>query len=295
MGTSGQLDFLALDDAYAIAYVEASMARMPTWQMEPAAPATKVERKDPQLLGILASAENAALGELELDVFAWIVTAWFVTGRPADGQVKASYSQIARALYGKAEGGRQYELIDQALRRLRKVILSLSVLEFVGDQEVWEEREDLNVLHQLKTRRRLRGGEDPTVGRITLALDGWLVQQLDAQTVVALAWQVIRKLSGRSKRLALYLAAHASAFAPITQHTERLEIELCTAFYEELGISAARERDRRGSVTRAASRIAEHDPRYNRLDVVKIKNGKYVLRADRPTGGAVLPLPARTR
>ncbi len=290
-----QLGLMDLSGEDAVAYIESSLARASHWQMEPSAPARDVERPDAQLLDMLASAKNAPLGELELDVLAWIVTRWLVSGRPGDGVLRASYSEIARALYGKAEGGRQYELIDKALRRLRAVIMSFSVLEVVDECEVWEEREDLGVLSALKTRKRLKGGDDPTVGRITLELDGWLVRQLDARTVVALAWPVMRRLSGRAKRLALYLAAHSDAFTRITAHTERLDVDLSDRFYEELGITAARERDRRASIARAAERIAQHDPRYARLCVTPCNEGGYLLRAERPIGATVLPMPARPR
>lgn len=290
-----QLRLLDLGDEDAVAFVPLALARSSTWQMEPSAPAMNVERPDPQLLNMLASARNAPLGELELDVLAWIVTRWFVSGRPGNGELHVSYSEIARALYGKAEGGRQYELIDQALSRLRAVLLRLSVLEIVDEQEVWEDREDLNVLRALRTRRRIKGGHDPTVGRIRLGLDEWLVAQLDARTVAALAWPVMRRLSGRAKRVALYLAAHGKSFEAITAHTERLEVELTGQLYEELGIRAGRERDRRGSVVRAAERISEHDPRYVGLSVEKLAAGSgYKLRADRSIGVDVLPTPLRS-
>ena len=59
---------------------------------------------------------------------------------------------------------------------------------------------------------------------------------------------------------------------------------------EEFGITAARERDRRGSVARAATRIAQQDPRYTRILVERSAAG-YVLRAERPIAADVLPLP----
>ena len=94
-----------------------------------------------------------------------------------------------------------------------------------------------------------------------------MVDQLDAHTVAAIAWQVLRGLSGIAKRLAIYLAAHSADFIPITGHTERFTVQLTEELYEEFGITAARERDRRASITRAAARIAEQDPRYTRLVV----------------------------
>lgn len=103
---------------------------------------------------------------------------------------------------------------------------------------------------------------------------------------------MLRRLSGIAKRLAIYLVAHGADFEPITRHTERFTVELTDEFYEELGVTAARERQRRQSVARAADRIAEQDQRYTRL-AVEPAGGPYVLRAERPIGGDVLLLPTR--
>ncbi|HTR72772.1 MAG TPA: hypothetical protein VMG80_04175, partial [Solirubrobacteraceae bacterium] len=108
----------------------------------------------------------------------------------------------------------------------------------------------------------------------------------------AIAWQVLRGLSGIAKRLAIYLAARSADFVPITRHTERFSVQLTDQLYEEFGITAARERDRRASIARAAARIGEQDPRYTRLTVERIA-GSYVLRVERPAGGDLVLLPAR--
>jgi hypothetical protein len=59
--------------------------------------------------------------------------------------------------------------------------------------------------------------------------------------------------TGIAKRLAIYLAAHFSDFRLITRHTERFVVSLTAQLYEEFGITAPRERDRRASLARAAT------------------------------------------
>lgn len=279
------------DDPEAAAYVERSLAASPVWQMAPKAPADQVSRRDPRLLDFLASARNAPLGEMEFDVLAWTITRWYQLGRPANGRISASFGDLARSLYGKKGGGKQYALIRSALDHLFNVSLDLSVIEFSGDHETWKRTKRKRIFQTLELRERVDPGEETADSGIELELASWLVAQLDTQTITALAWQVLRRLTGLAKRLAIYLAAQSHAFAPITAHTERLVVTLSDDFYDELGITAAREREKRASVARAAARIVEHDPRYSRLEVEAL-DGAYVLRAERPIGAEVLPLPS---
>lgn len=112
------------------------------------------------------------------------------------------------------------------------------------------------------------------VAYVELQLASWLVDQLDAHTVAAIAWQVLRRATGIAKRLAIYLAAHSGDFQAITRHTERFVVPLTAQLYEEFGITAARERDRRASLARAAQRIAQlDDSRYTFLTVERGPDG----------------------
>jgi hypothetical protein len=148
------------------------------------------------------------------------------------------------------------------------------------------------IIQELSIHEPMTGGTGKSSSTVEIRLGSWLVDQLDAHTVAAIAWQVLRGLSGIAKRLAIYLAAHAAEFKAITQHTERFSVELTDKLYEEFGITAARERDRRGSVARAAARIAEQDPRYTKLLVERSGvGGGYFLRAERPIAADVLLLP----
>jgi len=276
----------------AIGYLERSLASSPVWQMGARNLERQVARRDPRLLDFLANAKNAPLGELEFDVLTWTITRWYQAGRPSDGLLIATLGEIAYALYGRREGGMQYALIREALDRLFNVSLDLTVLSIEDGNERWLATRRRRIIQELSIREPLAPGVAKGASTLEIRLGSWLVDQLDAHTVAAIAWQVLRGLSGIAKRLAIYLAAHAADFHPITQHTERFLVELTDELYEEFGISAARERDRRGSVVRAAARIAEQDPRYTRL-LVERAGGAYVLRAERPLGADVLLLPRR--
>jgi hypothetical protein len=264
--------------------------------MGPRAPDTAVSRRDPKLLDFLASARNAPLGELEFDVLAWTITRWFQVGRPANGRLGASFGDLARSLYGKKGGGKQYALIREALENLYAVSLDLVVIEGADQTAVFKRTKRKRIIQTLEIRERIGEivdhGREASEDGIEVELASWLVAQLDAQTITALAWGVIRKLTGISKRLAIYLAAHSGDFSPITRHTERFVVEMSDGLYEELGITASRERQRRRTVSRALERIAEHDARYSLL-TVEAAGESYVLRAERTIGADVLRLPGQ--
>jgi hypothetical protein len=171
------------------------------------------------------------------------------------------------------------------------VSLDLTILSIEDGNERWQTSRRRRIIQDLSVRERITPGAESGTSTIYLQLGSWLVDQLDAQTVAAIAWHVLRGLTGIAKRLAIYLAAHSGDFCPITRHTERFAVALTDELYEEFGITASRERDRRSSVARAAERIAHQDPRYSKLVVERAGDGYYVLRAERPCGGDVLMLP----
>jgi hypothetical protein len=295
-GPDGHQTVLALPELHpaepdAVGYLERSIASSPVWQMGPKAPERDVSRRDPRLLDFLASAKNAPLGELEFDVLTWTITRWYQLGRPPTGRLSATFGEIAYALYGQRQGGKQYALIRQALDHLYNVSLDLTVLSIEDGDERWQTSRRRRIIQDLSVRERITPGAESGTSTIELQLGSWLVDQLDAHTVAAIAWHVLRGLTGIAKRLAIYLAAHSGDFCPITRHTERFAVALTDELYEEFGITAARERDRRSSVARAAERIAHQDPRYSKLVVERAGDGCYVLRAERPCGGDVLMLP----
>ena len=287
---SARLVPLHPDDPVAVSYVERSLASTPLWQMAPRAPAGAVRRRDPRLLDFLATASNAPLGELEFDVLAWTITRWYQLRRPASGRIAASFGDVARGLYGKKGGGKQYALIRGALENLFNVSLDLSVLELRDGDELWRATKRKRILQTLELVEKVEPGRETAASAIELELASWLVSQLDAKTITTLGWHVLRRLSGIAKRLAIYLAAHSEEFQAITAHTARLTVALSDSVYEELGVTAARDRQRRASLERAACRIMDGDPRYSRLAVEAV-GGDYVLRAERPIGAEVLPLP----
>ena len=280
------------DNPEAVGYLERSLASAPVWQMGARTLERQVVRRDPRLLDFLANAKNAPLGELEFDVLTWMITRWYQAGRPNDGRLVATLGEVAYALYGRREGGMQYQLLREALDRLFNVSLDLTVLTIENGDERWLAHRRRRIIQELSIHEPMATGAVKSASTLEIRLGSWLVDQLDAHTVAAIAWQVLRGLSGIAKRLAIYLAAHSADFVAITRHTERFSVQLTDELYEEFGISAARERDRRASITRAAARIAEQDPRYMRLTVERIA-GNYVLRVERPAGGDLVLLPAR--
>jgi hypothetical protein len=279
------------DDAEAVAYLERSLAESPVWQMGARTLTPEVKRRVLRVGHKVQQAGIAPLGELEFDVLTWAITRWYTVGRPADGRLSATLGELAYALYGARTGGMQYALLREALDHLFNVSLDLTVLTVEEEgAETWLATKRRRVIQELTIHEPMNGSVPRQVATVEIRLGSWLVDQLDAQTVAAIGWQVLRGLGGIAKRLAIYLAARSGEFAPITQHTERLTIVLGDRLYEEFGITAARERDRRASLARAAERIAEKDPRYSRLTVDHTAAG-HVLRVDRPILGNVLMLP----
>lgn len=280
------------DEPDAVGYLERSLASSPVWQMGARNLEREVVRRDPRLLDFLANAKNAPLGELEFDVLTWTITRWYQAGRPPDGRLVATVGELAYSLYGRREGGMQYALIREALDRLYNVSLDLTVLSIEDGNERWLASRRRRIVQELTIHEPVGADVRKASSTLEIRLGSWLVEQLDAHTVAAIAWQVLRGLSGIAKRLAIYLAAHSAEFQRITAHTERFVVKLTDQLYEEFGITAARERDRRASMARAAARIAKADSRYGRL-LVEHAAGGYVLRAERPVGGDLLLLPAR--
>jgi hypothetical protein len=265
------------------------------WQMGARQLQRRIDRRDPQLLDFLASAKNAPLGELEFDVLTWAITRWYQSDRPADGRLVATVGDLASSLYGGRHGGMQYALIREALDRLYNVSLDLTVLTVEDGDERWMASRRRRIIQELSIHEHTVGAMTKSSSTVEIRLGSWLVDQLDAQTVAAIGWQVLRGLSGIAKRLAIYLAAHSDDFKVISAERVRLNLELSNELYEEFGITAARERDRRASIARAAKRILETDARYSRLEIERSADGAYVLCAERPHSAEVLPIPGHRR
>ena len=156
----------------------------------------------------------------------WTITRWYQAGRPSDGRLVATLGEVAYGLYGRRTGGMQYALLREALDRLFNVSLDLTVLTIEDGHERWLASKRRRIIQELSIHEPMAASVDKSSSTLEIRLGSWLVDQLDAQTVAAIAWQVLRGLSGIAKRLAIYLAAHAAEFAPITQHTERFTVNL---------------------------------------------------------------------
>jgi hypothetical protein len=206
----------------------------------------------------------------------------------------AAPGEIAYALCSGRQGGVQYKLLRESLDRLYNVSLDLTLVTVDDGDEKWIASKRRRIVPELTVHERVNGDVMRATSTVGLRLGPWLVGQLDADTVAAIRWQVLRGLSGIAKRLAVWLSACGADFQPITDHTEPFTVQLTDELDGEFGITAARERDRRASIARAASKIAETDPRYSRMVLERI-GGVYVLRVDRPRKGNVLQLPGPRR
>ena len=113
--------------------------------------------------------------------------------------------------------------------------LDLTILSIEDGNERWQTSRRRRIIQDLSVRERITPGAESGTSTIYLQLGSWLVDQLDAQTVAAIAWHVLRGLTGIAKRLAIYLAAHSGDFCPITRHTERFAVALTDELYEEFG------------------------------------------------------------
>ena len=76
-------------EARAEGRIDRSLARSPLWQLGGRQQRKRVERRD--VLGSIARADRAPLGEPELDVLTWLTQEWFDHGCPLDGKVRFTW------------------------------------------------------------------------------------------------------------------------------------------------------------------------------------------------------------
>src|SRR5512143_706200 len=128
--------------------MERNLAVFPGWQLGPHKARRRVERRD--FLGVIARADRAPLGEIELDVLTWLSRRWHEQGRHASGRVAFTLYELGQALYGsgKALGGRNNEIIREALENLHAVVITLSGVNVLTGQF---ERSFQSKVHILRT------------------------------------------------------------------------------------------------------------------------------------------------
>jgi hypothetical protein len=274
--------------------IERSLARSPLWQLGGRQQRKRVERRD--LLGAIARADRAPLGEPELDVLTWLTQEWFDHGCPRDGKVRFTWYALGRDLYGNARtgwspSGRHRELMREALDNLHAVVLtfrSIDVCE-AGDTmrrlhakvhilERVDDHEEVELLRQGE-------GSDIVVGAlrgqsVEVTFAPWLVDRLSAEGVV-LNWRTQRQLSGAAKRLWYELSARSGEFQPTGLPGEvELMFELTGDVFAAMNLQAARERDNRAVLATAARRVLAVDGHFRSIEIVRRDDG-YFLRARR--------------
>jgi hypothetical protein len=274
--------------------LDRGLAAFPGWQVGGQPQRRELERRD--LLGAIASVELAPLGESELDVLAWVTQQWFDQGQPADGRVKFTWFALGRDLHGggrrgfKPSGGYRANL-RSAVENLHAAVITLRAINVLSGEREDTLRSKVHILeavvdHQEILKLRLEDADNAALlgalrkDTVEVKLAGWLVDQLLRDAVV-LDWRTQRSLAGAAKFLWVQLRAYAHDFTPTAfPGCSELVIDATPDFYAGLDLNAARERDNRGSLVRAAARVVAVDPSFPAIDVLRRPDG-YVLRAVR--------------
>lgn len=276
--------------------IERSLARSPLWQLGGRQQRKRLQRRD--LLGSIARADRAPLGEPELDVLTWLTQEWFEHGSPLDGKVTFTWYALGRDLYGNgrrgwAPGGRYRGLMREALDNLHAVVLTFRSVDIdenggtmrrlhskVHILERVDDHEEIELLRQGE-------GSEVAVGAlrgesVEVTFAPWLVDRLLEEGVV-LSWRTQRQLSGAAKRLWYELSARLGEFEAtgLPGETELL-LEVTKDFYAAMNLQASRERDNRAALAAAARRIVKVDDRFRSIELVK-REECYFLRTRRAT------------
>ena len=291
--------------------IEENLARSPLWQLGGRQQRKSVQRRD--VLGAIARADRAPLGEPELDVLTWLTQEWFEHGQPLSGKVRFTWYALGRDLYssgrpGWEPSGRHRALMREALDNLHAVVLTFRAIEIDdGASTMRRMHAKVHILERVDDHEEielLRQGDGNQVaigalrgGSVEITFAPWLVERLAGEGLV-LDWRTQRRLSGAAKRLWYELTARGNEFQPTLFAGEReLTIELTDDFYAAMNLQAARERDNRAALVAAAKRVVALDPAFRAIDVIQT-DGRYELRTRKasptptvPVEGDVLPSP----
>lgn len=274
--------------------IESNLALFPGWQLGAQAQQKRIARRD--LLGAIARAERAPLGELELDALTWLTQEWYEQGSPRDGVIQFTWYRLGQDLYGH-DGGRQRALMQEAIDNLAAALITLRCIDVFSGTRSTTLRSKVHILEAVVDHEDvllIRDGdlEPAKVGQlrvdtVKVKVADWLVAQL-LDGLIVLDWQTQRRLGGAAKRLWYYLAARAPDFDPSRiDGQERLVVDVDGDFYAALNLQAARERDNRSALARAGDRIVAADRAYMAITVVRrATGGGYMLRVTRLTDDA---------
>lgn len=279
--------------------IESNLALFPGWQLGTKAQQKSVARRD--LLGAIARAERAPLGELELDALTWLTQEWFEQGSPVGGVVQFTWYRLGLDLYAREPAGRERGLIQEAVDNLAAAVITLRCIGVISGIRDVTLRSKVHILEAIEDHEDvllIRDGDldEGSAGSmradtVKVKLADWLVEQL-LEGLIVLDWPMQRQLRGAAKRLWYYLAARASDFAPAPGgDAESLTVAVDSDFYASLCLQAARERDNRLALSRAGARIVAVDPAYRTIDVARARTGGYVLRVVRSIEDGARPQP----
>lgn len=274
--------------------IDRNLARSPLWQLGGRQQRKNVQRRD--VLGAIARADRAPLGEPELDVLTWLTQEWFDQGQALDGKLRFTWYALGRDLYGPDRpgwlpSGRHRELMREALDNLHAVVLTFRAIEIDdGASTMRRMHSKVHILERVDDHEEIEllrqgDGSASAVGAlrgesVEITFAPWLVERLAGEGLV-LDWRTQRQLSGAAKRLWYELTARASEFEATLFAGEReLSIELNDDFYVAMNLQAARERDNRAALISAAKRVVALDSTFRAIDVIQA-GGRYELRARR--------------
>ena len=288
--------------------IERSLARSPLWQLGGRQQRKRLERRD--VLGSIARADRAPLGEPELDVLTWLTQEWFEHGSPADGKVRFTWYALGRDLYapgrrGWSPSGRHRQVMREALDNLHAVVLTFRSIDIEDDAgrmrklhskvhilERIDDHEEVELLRVGEGDRAIVGALRGQSVEVTFA--PWLVERLLEEGLV-LSWRTQRQLSGASKRLWYELSARLGEFVTtgLPGETE-LVVEVTHDFFAAMNLQAARDRDNRAALAAAAKRVLAVDDRFRSIELVK-RGARYFLRARRAPRAEAQTLPGLER
>ncbi len=270
--------------------MDRDLAQFPGWQLGRAAQKPSIARRD--LLGAMARAEGAPLGEPELDALTWITQEWYEQGLPVDGRLSFTWYAMGRDLYGGGRsrwepGGRIRELMRDAIANLHAVVITLRSVNVLSGERGATLRSKVHILETVVDHEQIQlfrdgAGSSGEVGAlrgetVEVTVAGWLVQQLLEGRLV-LDWATQRRLAGAAKRLWYELSAREGDFEPCALGERSLVIELTDTFYGLMNLQASRQRDNRIALASAAARVVKADETYRAITIEHSGDG-YFLRA----------------
>jgi hypothetical protein len=270
--------------------IEGNLALFPGWQLGTKTQQKRIARRD--LLGAIARAERAPLGELELDALTWLTQEWFDQGSPTTGVIEFTWYRLGCDLYGRQPAGREHRLMQEAVDNLAAALITLRCIDVLSGERNVTLRSKVHILEAIVDHEDVLlirdGDRDPgSAGwlrhdTVKVKLADWLVGQL-LDGLIVLDWQIQRRVGGAAKRLWYYLAARAADFVPQPGgELERLDVEVDGDFYTALSLQASRERDNRAALARAGARIVASDRAYRAIEVLRRRGGSgHVLRVTR--------------